>query len=83
MRKAGFFGDLVPTACHLPLPYGQSYDVDPNELLRRKKELLAVAEREEWLVLFDHETVSPAGHLVRDEGGRLRLRPVAEPALSG
>ena len=79
-KKAVFLGDLVPTVCHLPLPYGQSYDVDPNEVLRKKRDLLAVAEREEWLVLFDHETVSPAGYLVRDEGGKLRLRPAAEAA---
>ena len=74
-RKACFFGDLVPTVCHLPIPYGQSYDVHPMELVSRKKELLAQAEKEEWLVLFDHETVQPAGYLTRDEGGRLRIRP--------
>ena len=74
-QKAVFFGDIVPTVGHLPLPYGQSYDLYPNELLRHKKDLLAIAEREQWLVLFDHETVTPAGYLTRDEGGRLRLRP--------
>lgn len=75
-RKACFFGDLIPTASHLPLPYGQGFDLYPIDVLNAKRPLLEQAEREQWLILFDHETVSPAGHLARDAEGRLRIQPV-------
>ncbi len=75
-RKACFFGDLIPTAHHLPLPYSQGYDLYPVELLDRKRELLAQALKEQWLVLFDHETERRAGYLEAGPDGRLRLRSV-------
>ena len=75
-QKACFFGDLIPTVSHLPLPYSQSYDLYPIDLLNRKRELLRQAQKEQWLILFDHEIAEPAGYLEEGEGGKLRLRGV-------
>ena len=75
-RSACFFGDLIPTVHHLPLPYSQGYDLYPIELLDQKRRLLDQAVREQWLVVFDHETEHPAGYLERSGQGRLQLRPV-------
>ncbi len=74
-QKACFFGDLVATEHHLPLAYSQSFDLYPVQLLQQKKERLAQAERERWLVLFDHGFDHKAGYLQREEG-KLKLRPV-------
>ncbi|MCI0769898.1 MAG: hypothetical protein J4N83_06450, partial [Chloroflexi bacterium] len=75
-RSACFFGDLIPTVHHLPLPYSQGYDLYPIELLDQKRRLLDQAVREQWLVVFDHETEHPAGYLERSDQGRLLLRPI-------
>ena len=40
------------------------------------RRLLDQAVREQWLVVFDHETERPAGYLERIGQGRLELRPV-------
>ena len=75
-RKACFFGDLIPTVHHLPLPYSQSFDLYPIDVLSQKRVLLEQAEREQWLVLFDHETAHRAGYLKRGEDGSLGLSPI-------
>jgi glyoxylase-like metal-dependent hydrolase (beta-lactamase superfamily II) len=75
-RKACFLGDLIPTMHHLPLPYTQGFDLYPIEVLDRKRELLAQATKEQWLILFDHEREHPAGYLETGLDGRPRLRPV-------
>ena len=75
-RKACFFGDLSPSVAHLPLPYSQSFDLYPVEVLNQKRRLLAQALKEQWLVIFDHETEHKAGYLEEGERGRHRLRAV-------
>ena len=50
-----FVGDLVPTAHHLPLPWIMGYDVEPLVTLESKRQLLADALREEWLLCFEHD----------------------------
>lgn len=76
-QVACFFGDLVPTASHLPLPYSQGFDLYPIDVLNAKRELLEQAERQRWLILFDHETVTPAGYLSRGQNGKLHIEPVS------
>ena len=70
-----FLGDLVPTNHHLSLAWIGAVDTFPEETLARKRELLAQAEREGWLVIFSHDASHQAGYLERRDG-RLRLRPV-------
>ena len=74
--KLAFLGDLVPTAYHLGLPYISALDQFPEETLERKRDILARAEREGWLILFAHGCDNRAGVLER-RGPRLTLRPVA------
>ncbi len=64
-RKALFLGDLVPTTTHLRLPYIMSFDQYPTETLKRKKELLARALKENWLLIFQHD---PAVKMARIRG---------------
>lgn len=75
-RKACFFGDLIPTVAHLPLPYSQGFDLYPVEVLKQKRVLLDQALREQWLVIFDHEQEQKAGYLEPRGDGRLKLRPL-------
>lgn len=73
--KVAFLGDLVPTAYHLGLPYISAADQYPEDTLERKRELLSLAEREGWLILFCNGYDYKAGYLQRKEG-RMALRPV-------
>ena len=77
-RKACFFGDLIPSKHHLPLPYSQGFDLYPIDVLNVKRDMLATAQQEQWLVLFDHETEHKAGYLELNERGRHVLRPAKE-----
>ncbi len=66
-ETACFLADLVPTTAHLPLPWIMGYDLEPLVTLETKRELLGTAEREEWLLLFEHDPTTPWGRLVRGE----------------
>ncbi|NUQ21636.1 MAG: MBL fold metallo-hydrolase [Gemmatimonadaceae bacterium] len=71
--KALFLGDVVPTSAHLPLPWIMGYDVEPLVTLESKRHLLARAEREEWLLIFEHDA-SVAWGRTRHDGKAYGLR---------
>jgi glyoxylase-like metal-dependent hydrolase (beta-lactamase superfamily II) len=50
-----YFGDLVPTVAHLPLPWIMGYDVEPLVTLESKRILLQRATEERWLGVFEHD----------------------------
>jgi hypothetical protein len=39
-RTAFYLGDLIPTVCHLPLPYIMGYDLSPLQTLETKRWVL-------------------------------------------
>lgn len=79
-RKALFTGDLIPTRCHLKIPYVAGVDLFPLETMERKEEMIQRAVEENWLVLFGHDTEIDGGYLGRGERGRVVLEPVSEVA---
>jgi glyoxylase-like metal-dependent hydrolase (beta-lactamase superfamily II) len=52
-----YLGDLVPTASHLGLAYGMSYDLHPLENLETKKKLYEQAIAGDWILAFVHDPV--------------------------
>lgn len=74
-----FLGDLVPTPYHLDLKAIPAFDYSPEVTLSQKREVLAQAEREGWLLVFAHGNDTKAGYLER-RGDRCCLRPTALPA---
>ena len=76
-RKGCFFGDLIPTVAHLPLPYSQGFDLYPVDVLKQKRTLLDQALKEQWLVFFDHETGDRAGYLEPRGDGRVKIKPIS------
>ncbi|MFQ5861168.1 MAG: MBL fold metallo-hydrolase [Dehalococcoidia bacterium] len=75
-QRAACGGDILPTPHHLPPHYTTAWDLFPLDTVRRKRELLAQAEREGWLLLFGHGLETCAGYLTR-EGERLILKPAS------
>ena len=73
-RRVACLGDVLPTHHHLPLPYITAWDVYPHETLSCKRQLLAQAEKEEWLLIFGHGVGLRSGYLAR-KNGQLTLEP--------
>lgn len=74
-----FLGDIVPTQWHLPLPWIMGYDVEPLVSLETKRWLLARAEAEGWLLMFEHDAHVATGRVARD--GKGYHLAAAEPAV--
>ncbi len=80
-ERAFYLGDLVPTHAHLPLPWIMGYDVEPLVTLESKRRILAQAEAERWLVVFEHDATVPWGRVAHD-GKAYRLIPHARATAS-
>lgn len=65
-ERAFYLADLAPTAAHLPLAWIMGYDVEPLVTLETKRRILQRAVNEEWLVVFEHDAVTPWSRLVND-----------------
>lgn len=76
-ETAFFFGDLIPTVSHLPLPYIMGYDLFPIQTLETKRWVLDRAFEERWLLLFEHDPAVQAGYVRRDQDGKYFLHEVA------
>ncbi|HUF65205.1 MAG TPA: MBL fold metallo-hydrolase [Gemmatimonadaceae bacterium] len=65
-ERAFYPADLVPTAAHLPLPWIMGYDVEPLVTLETKRRILAQAQQENWLFIFEHDAVHATGRIEHD-----------------
>jgi glyoxylase-like metal-dependent hydrolase (beta-lactamase superfamily II) len=75
-QTAFYLGDLIPTVCHLPLPYIMGYDLSPLQTLETKRWVLDRAFEEKWLLLFEHDPIVQAGRVQRDTDGKYVLDEV-------
>jgi glyoxylase-like metal-dependent hydrolase (beta-lactamase superfamily II) len=64
-----FTADLLPSTAHIPLPYIMSYDVEPILTLREKEEFLDEAERNNYILFFQHDLYNECCTLQRTSGG--------------
>ncbi len=55
-RTLCFTGDLIPTASHLESRHIMSYDRHPLETYVNKVKLLEESRKNDWLLVFPHET---------------------------
>ena len=62
-ERALYLADLMPTTAHLPLPWIMGYDVEPLVTLETKRRILAEAQAEDWLFIFEHDATTPWGKL--------------------
>lgn len=64
-----YCADLVPTVVHLPLPWIMGYDLRPLVTLEEKREVLARAARDRWILLFEHCPLTPAATVTLNDKG--------------
>jgi len=62
-KTAVFLGDIIPTTTHLRLPYIMGYDLFPLDTLKAKKEILAEAAANGWLLVFEHDPAATMGYM--------------------
>ena len=74
-ERVAYLGDLVPTPFHLNPSVISAFDSSPEETLERKQDILAEAERQDWLLIFPHGHGVKAGYLER-RCEKVCLRPV-------
>jgi glyoxylase-like metal-dependent hydrolase (beta-lactamase superfamily II) len=75
-QVAFFLGDLIPTVCHLPLPYIMGYDLFPLQTLETKRWILNRAVEERWLLLFEHDPLVRGGYVRTNQDGKYVLQEV-------
>lgn len=79
-RRLLYLADLIPTRAHLPLPWIMGYDVEPMVTLESKREILARAIQDDWLLGFEHDPETAWARVVESSPGRLELvDEVADP----
>lgn len=77
-----YLADLVPTTAHIPLPWIMGYDVEPLVTLESKRELLARAGAEGWVLVFEHDPeVAWARARPGDRGGCELVSPEPESGV--
>ncbi len=64
-----FCCDLIPTMSHIPFPYIMGYDVRPLVTLEEKKKIIPQAEKEGWILFFEHDPETEAVKIQKTEKG--------------
>ena len=64
-----FMADLLPSVGHIPLPYVMGYDTRPLTTLKEKAEFLNIAEKENYVLFLEHDSVNECCTLKNTEKG--------------
>lgn len=67
--RAIFFGDLLPTSWHLPPAYTMAYDLHPQQVITRKREMLEECAASSAAACFYHDP-DPRPARIRKDGKR-------------
>ncbi|HEY9679331.1 MAG TPA: MBL fold metallo-hydrolase [Drouetiella sp.] len=80
-QKGAFFADLIPTKSHVMPPWVMGYDHFPLASCDQKTKWLADADKENWLIVFDHEYEVPWGHVHLNDAKKYEFFPLSEDTL--
>ena len=64
-----YMADLLPSAAHLPVPFIMAYDTRPLQTLNEKKEFLAEAVANDYILFFEHDPKIECCNLQKTEKG--------------
>ncbi len=63
-----FGSDVIPTSAHLRPAWVAAYDLYPLTAIEEKKQLLAQALEEDWIVFFEHDPDVAACRVIEKDG---------------
>lgn len=66
-----YTADLLPSHCHVRMPYVMSYDIRPLVTLQEKAALYERLTQEDHYVFLEHDKDYECGKVVRDHRGRV------------
>jgi len=72
-RKLVFIADLLPSVGHFPIPFVMGYDTRPLLTLDEKEAFMNEAVKEDYILLFEHDSVNECCTVTRTEKG---VRPL-------
>ena len=58
-----YCADMIPTSVHVPVPWVMGYDNFPLTTIEEKKQVLARAVEEDWILFFEHDPFGPAARV--------------------
>ncbi len=64
-----YMADLVPSSCHVSIPYLMSYDVRPLQTMEEKQNILKSAADNEWILLLEHDPGIEAITVINSDRG--------------
>ena len=64
-----FMADLLPSVGHIPLPYVMGYDTKPLTTLKEKGEFLIKAQKEDYILFLEHDSINECCTLMETEKG--------------
>lgn len=64
-----FMADLLPSVGHIPLPYVMGYDTRPLTTLKEKGEFLSIAEKKDYILFLEHDSINECCTLKKTEKG--------------
>lgn len=67
-----FCADVIPTASHIRTTWGMGYDLYPLTVIEEKKQILAQALEEGWILYFEHDPRIAACR-VEERNGRVAV----------
>ena len=68
-RTIVYVADLFPSAGHLPVPYVMAYDMFPLKTLQEKKQFLAEAVENDYVLFFEHDPLNECCTVQQTEKG--------------
>ena len=68
-RTIVFMADLLPSVAHIPVPYVMAYDMFPLTTLNEKKSFLSEAQRNDYILFFEHDPAIECCSLQMTEKG--------------
>lgn len=69
-----YCADLIPTSSHIPLPFIMGYDLNALTTLQEKEIILEEANREDWILFFEHDPNYDAARICKTEKNDFKAR---------
>jgi glyoxylase-like metal-dependent hydrolase (beta-lactamase superfamily II) len=66
-----YCADLIPSHCHIPLPYVMSYDMQPLKSLEEKTNLYTEVLEKNSILFFEHDNDMAAATIKQNESGKI------------
>lgn len=72
-QKLVYTADLLPSSCHISMPYVMAYDIRPLETLKEKARLYERVVNDQYTIMFEHDKDIALARLTKNDRDRVVL----------